>query len=299
MADYREIMRLDSLNYSQRSIAQAAGCSRNTVEKVLRTAKVKGVQWPLEDDVANRELEELLFPEKYRSANMYAEPDYPYIHRELAKPGVTMALLWEEYCRKCHESGETPYMSTQFGDKYRKWARVTKATMRIQRKPGDAIQVDWAGDTTPVYDPVTGEQRPAYLFVAVLPCSCYTYAEACEDMKTENWLTCHVHAFSYFGGVARLLIPDNCKTATTSNTRYETVLNRIYQELAEYYFLPPPQQSGEHFLPQSHVPALYDAAALRFLAHTDFESVRHSFSVLSGGRCFVALQYTALGEGAN
>lgn len=69
----------------------------------------------------------------------------------------------------------------------------------------------------------------------MLPCSCYTYAEACEDMKTENWLNCHVHAFSYFGGVARLLIPDNCKTATTANTRYETMLNRSYQELAEYY----------------------------------------------------------------
>ena len=126
-------------------------------------------------------------------------------------------------------------MSTQFGDKYRKWARITKATMRIQHKPGDAIQVDWAGDTIPVYDSVTGERSNAYLFVAVLPCSCYVYAEACDDMKTENWLNCHVHAFNYFGGVTRLLIPDNCKTATTSNTCYETVLNRSYQELAEYY----------------------------------------------------------------
>ena len=235
MTDYREILRLGSQNYSQRSIAQAAGCSRNTVEKVLRTASAKGVQWPLENDVSNRDLEELLFPEKYRNASMYTEPDYPYIHQELAKPGVTMALLWEEYCRKCHEAGETPYMSTQFGDKYRRWARVTKATMRIQHKPGDAIQVDWAGDTLPVYDPITGEQSNTHLFVAVLPCSCCTYAEACEDMKTGNWLTCHVHAFQYFGGVTRLLIPDNCKTATTANTRYETVLNRSCQELAEYY----------------------------------------------------------------
>ena len=64
---------------------------------------------------------------------------------------------------------------------------MTKATIRIQNKPGDAIQVDWAGDTLPAYDPVTGEHSPAYMFVAVRPCSCYTYAEACEDMKTENW----------------------------------------------------------------------------------------------------------------
>ena len=181
------------------------------MEKVLRTARYKGVQWPVEDEVGNRELEEILFPGKYKNGCRYVEPDYRYIHRELAKPGVTMALLWEEYCRKCHECGETPYMSTQFGDKYRRWARVTKATMRIQHKPGDAIQVDWAGDTLPVYDLVTGEQSNAYLFVAVLPCSYYTYAEACEDMKTESWLSCHVHTFQYFGGVTRPLIPDNCK----------------------------------------------------------------------------------------
>lgn len=35
---------------------------------------------------------------------------------------------------------------------------MTTATMRIQHKPGGAIQVDWAGDTLPVYDPATGEQ---------------------------------------------------------------------------------------------------------------------------------------------
>ena len=94
-------------------------------------------------------------------------------------------------------------MSTQFGDKYRRWARITKATMRIQHKPGDAIQVDWARDTVPVYDLATGAQSAAYLLVAVLPCSCDAYAKACDDMKTENWLNCHAHAFNYFGGVSK------------------------------------------------------------------------------------------------
>ena len=126
-------------------------------------------------------------------------------------------------------------MTTQFGDKYRAWARITKATMRIHHKPGDAMQVDWAGDTLSVYDSVTGEITPAYLFIAVLPCSCYIYAEATADMKLENWLNCHVHAYEYFGGVTRLLIPDNLKTGVTKNNRYETVLNRSYQEMAEYY----------------------------------------------------------------
>ena len=82
---------------------------------------------------------------------------------------------------------------------------------------------------------MTGEEHKAYLFVAALPCSSYIYAEACADMKIENWLMCHVHAYAYFGGVTRILVPDNLKTGVTVNTRYETQLNQSYQELAEYY----------------------------------------------------------------
>ena len=235
MVNYREILRLSALKHVQRDICSAMHCSDHTVRAILKEAAKHNIHWPLDEDITNAELERMLFPDKYQKISTYVEPDYPYIHRELAKPGVTLTLLWEEYCRKCYEGGRTPYMSTQFGDKYRRWARITKATMRIQHKPGDAIQVDWAGDTIPVYDSATGERSCAYLFVAVLPCSYYAYAAACDNMKTENWLNCHVHAFNYFGGVARLLIPDNCKTETMSNTRYETALNRSYQELVDYY----------------------------------------------------------------
>ena len=97
------------------------------------------------------------------------------------------------------------------------------------------MQVDWAGDPLYITDRETGEEWPSYIFVAVLPCSWNTYAEPCNDMKSENWLLCHVHAYEFFGGVTRLLIPDNCKTATTANTRYETILNKSYQEMADYY----------------------------------------------------------------
>lgn len=97
------------------------------------------------------------------------------------------------------------------------------------------MEVDWAGGTLPITDPLTGEMMPAYLFVAVLPCSCYAYAELCSDMKSENWLFCHVHAYEYFDGVPRLLIPDNLRTGVTKNTRLDTVINHSYAELADHY----------------------------------------------------------------
>ena len=235
MINYREILRLDSLGYSQRSIASGAQASRNTVSEVLKKAEQLNISWPHDDDATNEMLDELFYGKRDSHPTPYAVIDYEYIHSELSKKGVTITLLWNEYCERAYANGEKPYMSTQFGDKYRRWARVTKATMRVTHKPGDTMQVDWAGETIPYYDSITGEEYKAYIFVAALPCSSYLYVEACTDMKQENWLMCHIHAYEYFGGVTRVLVPDNLKTGVTSNTRYETQLNESYRELAEYY----------------------------------------------------------------
>ena len=236
MLDYRNILRVGSdPNKSMRTMELELRSSHHTIRKVLDAAERAGIRWPLPENCTNEMLMELLFPEEHQKTALYVLPDYPYIHAELARKGVNLTMLWEEYCAKCQSEGNVPYMYTQYCEKYRQWARVTKATMRIQHKPGDTMEVDWAGATLDIHDPVTGEVSKAYLFVAVLPCSCFTYAEACDDMKLENWINCHVHAYNYFGGVTRLLVPDNLKTGIAKNTRSETILNRTYQEMSEYY----------------------------------------------------------------
>ncbi|MHB1407418.1 MAG: hypothetical protein ACYCV0_17735 [Desulfitobacteriaceae bacterium] len=101
-------------------------------------------------------------------------------------------------------------MYSQFCRYYRKYANTTKATMRIKRKPGEILEIDWAGDTASITNNVTGESIPVYIFVATLPCSQYTYVEAFLSMNMESWISAHVNAFNYFGGVTRILVPDNC-----------------------------------------------------------------------------------------
>ena len=236
MLDYRNILRVGSdPNKSMRTMELELRSSHHTIRKVLDAAERAGIRWPLPENCTNEMLMELLFPEEHQKTALYVLPDYPYIHAELARKGVNLTMLWEEYCIKCQPEGNVPYMYTQYCEKYRQWARVTKATMRIQHKPGDTMEVDWADATLDIHDPVTGDVSKAYLFVAVLPCSCFTYAEACDDMKLENWINCHVHAYNYFGGVTRLLVPDNLKTGIAKNTRSKTILNRTYQEMSEYY----------------------------------------------------------------
>ena len=163
MVNYREILRLSSLDYTQRQIAASVHSSRNTIRDVLNAASKTGIEWPLDETVTNEFLLTTFYPGRLKANNPRTEPDYSYIHKELAKSGVNLSLLWSEYCQACYSSERTPYMYSQFCDKYRHWARITKATMRIKHKPGDVIQVDWAGNTIPIYDPVTGDIAEAYL----------------------------------------------------------------------------------------------------------------------------------------
>lgn len=234
MTKYREILRLNSMGLSQRSIASSLQCSRNTVSEVLRRANEKDVSWPLPDDVAEADLQYLLFPEKNQASSRKI-PDCEYIHRELTKSGVTLSLLWTEYCESCRLSGEIPLMYTQYCNYYRKYAATTKATMHIQRKPGEQMEVDWAGQTASVVDRDTGEIMPVYIFVAVLPCSQYAYVEGFFTQNQESWITAHVNAFAHFGGVPKILVPDNLKTGVEQSSWYSPVINKTYHEMAEHY----------------------------------------------------------------
>ena len=147
MVDYREILRLQSLGHNITQIAGSLHSSRNTVREVERLADEKGIRWPLGEEVTNPQLYVLLYPERQEKANVYLEPDCAWIHRELAKKGVNLTLLWKEYQVNCSNAGRVPYQYTQFCDIYRAWAKKSKATMRIHHKPGDAMEVDWAGGT--------------------------------------------------------------------------------------------------------------------------------------------------------
>jgi transposase len=128
-------------------------------------------------------------------------PDYEYVHRELAKDGVTLSLLWVEYCEECRKTGELPYQSTQFNKYYGEYVKKTGATMHIERKPGESMEVDWAGGSYPVWDAMAGEATGSFVFVSALSYSGYAYAEAFWSMKSEDWIQAHVHAYEYYGGV--------------------------------------------------------------------------------------------------
>jgi len=234
MTNYREVLRLQSLGLNNSQIAASAGIARQTVITTLQRAAVLELDWQSAESLSDRELARQLFPPTNGKVT-YKMPDFARIHQEMSKPGVTLQLLWFEYSDKCRETGEIPYQLTQFKKYYREHTLKNKATMHISRKPGEMMEVDWAGQTANIVDTDTGEIIEAHIFVASLPYSGYSYVEAFLDERQESWIAAHVNAYSYFGGVARILVPDNLKTGVIKRTKADIILNRSYQEMAEHY----------------------------------------------------------------
>ena len=235
MRKISEVLRLRfELGLGQRAIARACSISQSTVHEYLNRAAAAGVVWPLGEEWDEQRVEQALFGERQVVKRLPEQvlPDFPALHAELQQhPHLTLQLAWEEY-RQVHPEG---YGYSRFCELYQRWRGKQDVVLRQVHKPGEKGFVDWAGATIPVHDPVTGEVWPASLFVMVLGASSYTYAEATRDQQLAAWINAHIHAFEYFSGVPRLLIPDNLRTGVSRACRYDPDLNPTYQEFAMHY----------------------------------------------------------------
>lgn len=226
----REVLRLKAEGFSDRQIAASIGSARSTVQECIRRAREAELAWPLPVELDEAALHARL----YRRAvplSRTPQPDFAYLHRELARRGVTRLLLWEEY-KAAHPDG---WQYSVFCDQYRRWLARQELVLRREHAPGDKLFVDYAGQTVPILDRHTGEARAAQIFVAVLGCSNFTHAEASWTQGAADWLASHVRALAAFGGVPRAIVPDNLKSGVKKAHRYEPEMNPAYQDFAEHY----------------------------------------------------------------
>jgi transposase len=188
MRKVREVLRLKyACGASERVIARSVGIGRTAVVEYIRRAAVIGITWPTPVGLDDTALERKLFA---------PEPPPEWRHNaELRRRGVTLALLWEEY-RGHHPDG---YGYSRFCDLYVEWRHGITAMMRQTHAAGEKLFVDFAGDTVPVFDGLTGEVRAAKIFVPVMWASNYTFAQArfsgsarrCPIGSAPRWMRLH------------------------------------------------------------------------------------------------------------
>jgi transposase len=233
MRKIKEVLRLKWVHkLSNRQIAKSCSICHATVREYLTRALLAGLSWPIPEDLDDGTLESLLFPSLTKNASRGRQmPPMEYLFQELKRKGVTVQLLWFEY-RKANPEG---YQYSQFCNLYRQWARKLDVTLRQEHRAGERLFIDYAGQTVPIIDQLTGQITGAQIFVATLGASNYTYAQAMLARDLPSWIKAHVHAFEFFQGVPEILVPDNLKAGVTNPCRYEPDINPTYLELAQYY----------------------------------------------------------------
>ena len=233
MRHLRQMLRLAGDGISTREIALTLGLARSTVQDNLKRAAAAGLTWPLPGELSDDALGNRLFARAgvKPGQRRLPEPNWAQLAQDLKKPGVTLMILWEEY-RAVHPAG---YGYSRFCELFRSFERRLSPTMRQEHVAGDKVFVDYSGKKLSIVDPVAGEVREAEIFVAVLGASGFTYAQTTWTQSLPDWIGAHGRMFAYFGGVPRLIVPDNLKSGVNHASFYDPEINRSYAMMASHY----------------------------------------------------------------
>jgi hypothetical protein len=98
--------------------------------------------------------------------------------------------------------------------------------------PGEQAQVDWAHFGK---QQVGGAERPLMAFVVVLSFSRMVFLRFYLDARMSSFLHGHVSAFDFFGGVPRVLLYDNLKSAVLERKGDAIRFHPTLLELSAHY----------------------------------------------------------------
>ena len=144
MTKYKEIIRLTGLGFSQHKIMASCGVAQKTVVKVQKRARELNLTWPLDESMTDTELQKIMFSKESSVSPNKRMPHYAYIRKELLRNGVSKKLLWTEYMEDCRANGDEPLMYSQFCYHIQQDEQKRRATMHINRKLGEQVEVGYA-----------------------------------------------------------------------------------------------------------------------------------------------------------
>ena len=223
---------------THQQIASSLGISKGVVTKYVGLAVAAGLDAGAIAAMDEAALERRLLSAP-RPSDTYAQADYGRIHQELGRKGMTLALLWEEYCAQVGDEYGTanpvkPWRYSQFCENYRQFAKRLKRSMRQVHRAGEKLFIDFAGPTIALM--VRGEEvGRANIFVAAMGVSGYCFARATPAQTARDWLGATAQALAFYGGVPQPVIPDNPRALVTKADRYEPLLTDSVQDFARHY----------------------------------------------------------------
>jgi transposase len=233
MVNIREIIKYYETGINTgRAIGRILKIDKETVLKIIRIAEKQNIKYEDIKDMHDDTLYKIFYPNNTNIKYQKPEPNIDKIIEELRKNKLmTLKLLWEEYINE-HPDG---LGYTQFRERIKEKISERDIKLHVERIPGEKMYVDWAGDTTYIFDSATGEEIKVYLFVACIGVSSLAYVEAFLSTKLECFIQGNVSALNYYGGKPKYIVPDNDKSAVIKASKYDPIINPVFLALADHY----------------------------------------------------------------
>lgn len=231
--DLQQLIQLKGKGLSNRKVAEALGVSRNTVNSYIRAFSARELSYEQLEELSEAELAGLFSQADSKDHQRYEQLAgyFPMFAKELRKTGCTLQALWNRYLQ-AHPDG---YRYTQFVHHFNQWKGRTTASGILRHQAGQKLFMDFAGKTLSYVDRDTGEVRQAQVFVALLPCSQYTYVQATGSQKREDLVRCVTDCLGWLGGVPKALVADNMKAVVARGHKYAPIINKTLKDLALHY----------------------------------------------------------------
>jgi len=235
MGKVKQILQLSEQGVSQREISRRLNVNRKTiVHYIAKTEELKQSKQELLT-MPDTELELLLSqkPElpEIKEEYQYLESLFPYFKKELKRTGVTRYVLWGEY-RSKRPGG---YGYSQMCYHYQQWDISQKISMRLSHDYGEEMFIDFTGSKLRYFCPHLNAVAEAEVLVTILGGSQFHYVEATKSQRIEDFVGGVSNSIHYFGGVPKVLIPDNLKSAVTTASNFQPVLNETFLSMANHY----------------------------------------------------------------
>lgn len=234
MSQIKQLLRLHKRGAKIKRIARETDMSKTTVKSYL--SKLSSLKFSIEAllELDDPILEKLFHPGNpaYKD-NRYEElkAEFPYFEKELKKTGVTKSVLWDEYRQK----PTVTYGYSQFCHHLACYLKNKKPSLHLEHLPGEKLFVDFAGKTLSYINKDTGELIECQVFVACLPYSDYSFCMAVASQTVPDFIHALVACVKFLGGVPKILVPDNLKSAVIKASRYEPSINQSLEDFANHY----------------------------------------------------------------
>jgi transposase len=223
-----QVKNLKSSGKGIKPISRILKISKNTVKKYL--AIINSMPPSTNQDLDPEKVYSSHYTQHSKKKEKLLER-LPEMSKKMSLVGMTREILWNEYIKEISDG----YSYGEFCRQFKNYKTVCGATLNLEHKPAEVMQVDFAGKSLFYYDKHTNTKVATQVLICTLPFSKMLFVIALDSQKTEDFIYGITKSLDYFGGSPKIILSDNLKSYVSKSDKYCPVFTVLAAQFGAHY----------------------------------------------------------------